>query len=120
MEFQFKQISSKAAPSRKINSPSTIKRQLLSSYLQPPARATVNTTTSKLLQCSNIERWSSFGDLLVALGSFHPFVALLGFEAKSGDRAGFESAHSDRIPGFLAVPVAVVVDSLQRIIDFGD
>src|SRR5450631_3011009 len=58
--------------------------------------------------------------LLVAIDLFAFFVALLRFHRQRRDRAGFQPLQRDRLAGFLAIAVGVVVDALQRRVDLGD
>src|SRR5687768_450627 len=47
-------------------------------------------------------------------------MTLLRFDRQCRDRTRFEAPQRDRLAGFLAIAVSVVVDSRQRGIDFGD
>src|SRR2546423_11511173 len=58
--------------------------------------------------------------LLVAINLLAFFVALLRLDRKRGDGAGFQPLQRDRLAGFLAIAVGVVLDALQRRIDLGD
>src|SRR5258708_35584506 len=57
---------------------------------------------------------------IVAVGAFHALVALLRLEAQRGDGAGFQATDADRLVGFLAIPVAAVLDAPQRRVDLVD
>ena len=53
----------------------------------------------------------------------NPLVALmtlLRFQGERCDRARFEALQRDRLPGFVALPVAAVLDPRERGIDLGD
>src|SRR3954465_4832679 len=58
--------------------------------------------------------------LLVAIDLLAFFVALLRFHRKRGNGAGFQPLQRDRLAGFLAIAVGVVLDALQRGVDLGD
>src|SRR5258708_15319338 len=57
---------------------------------------------------------------IVAVGAFHALVALLRLEAQRGDGAGFQATDADRLVGFLAIPVAAVLDAHHRRVDLRD
>jgi hypothetical protein len=52
--------------------------------------------------------------LLVAINLFAFLVALLGLHRQRRDRAGFQPLQRDRLAGFLAIAIGVVLDPLQR------
>jgi hypothetical protein len=58
--------------------------------------------------------------LVVAVDALAPLVALLGFQAERGDRAGFEAGDADRLAGLLAETVRSILDPAKRLIDLGN
>ena len=58
--------------------------------------------------------------LLVPIELLALLVALLRFDRQRCDRARFEPLQRDRLSGFLAVAVGVVLDALKRRVDLGD
>src|SRR3954449_6394522 len=58
--------------------------------------------------------------LLVAIDLLAFFVALLRLYRQRGDRASFQPLQRDRLAGFLAIAVGVVLDPQQRGVDLGD
>src|SRR5256714_11379175 len=57
--------------------------------------------------------------LLVAIDLLAFFVALLRLHRKRGDGAGFQPLQRDRLAGFLAITVGIVLDALQTRVDLG-
>src|SRR3954451_19095967 len=58
--------------------------------------------------------------LLVAIDLLALFVALLRLDRQSRDRSRFKAFERDRLAGFLAIAVGVVLDALKRRVDLGD